>query len=202
MWIASIPVNLLGILVFLFIFWKRLKEDYSPEIIFRSAFNILIGVGILYLIALKFLPVGSFWLSSIGAVLGLALSMFTLRVKFYETFEAMVISVFPWIGLIFLLDSVFHASLSSFLAFIAILIFVFLSYYLDSHYKEFAWYKSGKIGFAGVATLGVFFVARAMLAIFKIPMLSFIVFKVEAAISGVAALTCFILLFYLAKAEK
>jgi len=35
----------LGIIIFLFFFWKRLKEDYSSERIFSTAFYILFGIG-------------------------------------------------------------------------------------------------------------------------------------------------------------
>ena len=122
--------------------------------------------------------------------------------KFYETLEAFIISAFPWLSFIFLLDSVTDSSLSSFLAFIAILIFVFISYYLDAHYKNFTWYRSGKIGFAGIVTLSLFFIARSLLAIFRINVISFVSSGAEAVISGAAAFICFVLLFNLAKVER
>ena len=56
MLIASIPTNIVGILVFLFLFWKRLRDDYSSEIIFKTAFDILIGIGVGLLFSLKFIP--------------------------------------------------------------------------------------------------------------------------------------------------
>jgi hypothetical protein len=202
MLIASLLVNFLGILVFLFIFWKRLREDYSSEIIFKTAFFILVGVAAGFLISLKFIPMASFWFAFIGATLGLGVAIFSIKVKFYETFEALIISSFPWLSFIYLLDSVTHSSLSSFLAFIAILIFVFISYYLDAHYKDFTWYRSGKIGFAGIATLSLFFIVRSLLAIFTINMLSFVGFKVEAIISGAVAFVCFILLFNLGRIKE
>ncbi|HKB88607.1 MAG TPA: hypothetical protein VKC53_03065 [Patescibacteria group bacterium] len=200
--IASLLTNLLGILVFLFIFWKRLREDYSPEIIFKTAFNILVGVLIGFLVSFKFAPTWFLWIAFLGATIGLIFGIFRLRIKFYETFEAIIISGFPWVSFVFLLDSVRDSSLSSFLAFIAILIFVFISYYLDSHYKNFTWYKSGKIGFAGILTLSLFFITRSILAIFGINMLSFVVLKVEAIISAAAAFICFVLLFNLGRIKE
>lgn len=202
MLIASILANLLGIFVFLFVFWKRLREDYSSEIIFKAAFDILAGILIGFLISLKFLPSASFWFAFIGASLGLGLAILRLKVRFYETFEGLIISSFPWLSFIFLLDSVLHSSLSSFLAFVAILIFVFISYYLDTHYKNFTWYRSGKIGFAGLLTLGLFFIVRSVLAIFTIHMLSFVSLRVEAIVSGAVAFVCFILLFNLGRNEQ
>jgi hypothetical protein len=201
MLIASIAVNVLGILVFLFVFWKRLREDYSSEIIFKTAFCILVGILVGFSLSLKFLPVASFWFTFIGALLGLGFAIWRLRVKFYETFEALTVSSFPWLSFVFLLDSVINASLISFLAFVAILIFVFVSYYLDTHYKTFTWYKSGKIGFAGLLTLSLFFIVRSILAIFTVNMLSFVGLRVEAVISGAAAFICFVLLFNLGRTE-
>ncbi len=194
-------VNVLGIFIFLFVFWKRLREDYSSEIIFKTAFYILIGILIGFLLSLKFLPVAFFWFTFVGALLGLGFAIWRLRVRFYETFEALTISSFPWLSFVFLLDSVVNASLVSFLAFVAILVFVFISYYLDTHYKTFTWYKSGKIGFAGLLTLSFFFIVRSVLAIFTVNMLSFVVLRVEAVISGAAAFICFVLLFNLGRTE-
>lgn len=202
MLIASILINLLGIVVFLFIFWKRLREDYSSEIIFKTAFNVLAGILIGFLIFLKFPQIGFFWPVVLGSLLGLGLALFGLRIKFYETFEAFIIASFPWIGFTFLLDSITHSSLSSFFAFIAILVFVFIAYYLDTHYKNFTWYKSGKIGFAGIVTLSIFFIVRSTLAIFGIHMISFVDLRIEAVVSGAAAFICFILLFNLAKIKE
>jgi hypothetical protein len=201
MLIASIAVNILGILVFLFVFWKRLREDYSSEIIFKTAFFVLAGILTGFLLSLKFIPVAFFWFILIGATLGLGFAIWRLKVKFYETFEALTISSFPWLSFIFLLDSATNASLISFLAFVAILVFVFISYYLDTHYKTFTWYKSGKIGFAGLLTLSIFFIVRSILAIFTVNMLSFVGLRVEAVISGAAAFVCFVLLFNLGRTE-
>jgi hypothetical protein len=201
MLIASIAVNVLGIFIFLFVFWKRLREDYSSEIIFKTASYILVGVLAGFLLSLKFIPVAFFWFTFLGALLGLGFAIWRLKIRFYETFEALIISSFPWLSFIFLLDSVTNSSLISFLAFVATLIFVFISYYLDTHYKTFTWYRSGKIGFAGLLTLSIFFIARSVLAIFTVNMLSFVGLRVEAVISGAAAFICFVLLFNLGRTE-
>jgi len=200
--IASIVTDITGIFVFLFIFWKHLREDYSPEIIFKAVFDILAGIFIGFLVSLKFMPHAFFWAVILGGLVGLGVSIFRLKLKFYEVFEALIISSLPWLSFIFLLDSVTHSSLNSFIAFIATLIFVFISYFLDAHYKNFVWYKSGRIGFSGVATLGLFFITRSLLAIFRINVISFVSLGVEAILSGVAALICLVLLFNLTNAKK
>ncbi|KKU09425.1 MAG: hypothetical protein UX13_C0040G0007, partial [Candidatus Woesebacteria bacterium GW2011_GWB1_45_5] len=121
-----------------------------------------------------------------------------LKVRIYETFEAFAVSGLPWVSLIFLADSVAKSQFGSFLGFLLTLAFIFIFYYLDSHYKKFTWYGSGKIGFAGLATAGIIFLVRAGLAVFTSGVLSF-VDKYEATISGTTAFVCFLLIFNLGR---
>src|SRR6185369_2958946 len=153
--LGNIVVSFLGTIVFLFIFWKLLKEDYVSEIVFKLAFYILVGMLVFYLLSVRFFSEWFLWSAFVGSLLGLFFCILTLRVRFYEALEALVISFLPWIALMFLGNSVLNSSLSSFLAFVATLVIVFISYWLGDHYKEFSWYKSGKIGFAGLATLAI-----------------------------------------------
>jgi hypothetical protein len=200
--LIGLAATILGILIFLFLFWKRLKEDYAGEIIFKSATYILVGIStgwvldsILWKKEKKKFP------RKILLLLGLSFSILRFRLKFYETLEALVISSFPLMALFFLIDSGLNSSLSSFLAFTSILILLFLAYYLDMHYKSYTWYKSGKIGFAGLAVSVIFFLMRTAIAMMKVPVLSF-VGRWEAVISGVAALVFFLLLFNLGRMNK
>ncbi len=193
-------VTILALLIFLFLFWKRLKEDYASEIIFKAATYILVGIGIGWIAAAKFFPAWFFWASTAGGFTGLSFAILRFRVKFYETLEAFIISSSPWLGLVFLENSVARSSLSSFLAFIVMLVLVFVSYYLDTHYKRFTWYHSGKIGFTGLAVAIIFFLVRTAIAITKVPMLSF-VGQGEAVISGTMALVSFLLLFNLGRVK-
>jgi len=199
--LVNLGITILGILIFLFIFWKRLRDDYAAEIIFKSATYILVGIAVGWAISSKFFPVWFFWASITGGLTGFSFAILKFRVKFYETLEALIIAFLPWLGLIFLIDSVTRGSLNSFLAFTFMLIMIFASYYFDTHYKRFSWYKSGRIGFAGLATATVFFLVRSLIAIGKVPMLSF-VGQSEAVVAGAAALVSFILLFNLGRIRK
>ncbi len=198
--IASLLINILGIFIFLFIFWKRQKEDFSSEIIFKLAVHILVGIGIAIAVSLYFLKEYWLWFTFVGGIAGLLIAIYRLRTKFYEIFEAFVIAVLPWLSGIFLLDSAVHSSLSSFSGFLLILIVIFISYYLDAHYKAFSWYKSGKIGFSGLATLAIIFLIRFGLAIFGISVLSF-VGKFEPLLSGIGLLSCLLLLVSLGRTK-
>ena len=73
-------------------------------------------------------------------------------------------------------------------------------FYLDSRYKRFVWYKSGKAGFAGVMTLGVYFLARGAIAMAFPFMISF-VGKYDAILSGSFALVCFLLIYILSRGD-
>lgn len=198
--LTNIVTGVIGTLISLFIFWKRLKEDYASEIVFRSAFYILLSTGIAFFAVFRFSPEWFLWTELIGVIAGLALSVYVLRMRFYETLEAAVISLLPTVALMFLKDSVFRSSFISFAAFLTSLIFIFVFYYLDLHYKTFSWYRSGKIGFAGLSTLAMIFVVRSAIALIGIPVLSF-VGKYEAIASGSAAFVCFLMIFVLARSE-
>ncbi len=200
MLIASSLAYILGVFVFLFIFWKRQKEDFSSEIIFKLAIHILTGLFVGFFIAAYFLKEYWFWFAFAGGTIGVLIAIFRLRTKFYEIFEAFIIASLPLLGIIFLADSVTHSSLSSFLGFLVILIIIFISYWFDANYKNFNWYKSGRIGFSGLAILGLLFAVRFGLALSRIPVLSF-VGKFEPVLSGIGILACSLLLVSLGKKE-
>ncbi len=194
--LVNILTSILGILMFLFVFWKRLKEDYSPEIIFQVAVAILIGISAGRILSSLFFKDWFFWATLMGALLALFLMRIKFKLRFFETLEALILSSMPWLAISFLKNSVMTASLSSFLAFLAILSMIFLSYYLDVNYKSLRWYKSGKVGFAGLSIAIIFFLTRTVLAILGVTMLSF-VGKFEVVISGILTIVCLLLLLKL-----
>ncbi len=196
--LENILVTLFGTVVFLFLFWKRLKEDYAAGIIFTVSFYILSGLLIASLFASRFFPAWFFWLGIVGMTLGLGLGILRYKVRFFESFEAIVIGGLPWLSFVYLKDSVASKSLTSFLAFLAVLVFIYLFYYLDTHFREFTWYKSGKVGFAGLASLGCVFIARATTSLFGVNVLSFSG-NYEPFVSGSAAFVCFILVVNLSR---
>lgn len=196
--LVNLVVNGLGLFTLLFIFWKRLKEDYESEIIFKTSTNIVLGLLVGFLLSNKFFPDWFLYAEFLGINVGVGLSVTNFKMRFYETFEAAVISFLPWLSLVFLGDSITASSLSSFLGFLVILIIIFFYYYMDTHYRDFTWYPSGKVGFAGLASLTLVFVVRSLLAIFGISVLSF-VGNYEAIMSGVLAFISLLLLFRLGR---
>ena len=175
-----------------------MKDDYASGIIFEVATYILLGIAVLYLVGLKLFPGWFFWTSIIGAAGGLALGILRFRLRFYESMEAVAVGLMPWLAFIFLKDSVVSSSLSSFLAFLSILLIIFIFYFLDTHYREFTWYRSGKVGFAGLSTLAIIFAARSAIALAGVRVLTFSG-RFEAIVSGAMAFICFILIYNLSR---
>jgi len=64
--IAKILINIIGVLFFFFLFWKKLKEDYDSESIFTFAVFIAAGIGIFSFISQRILPQWWFWASCLG----------------------------------------------------------------------------------------------------------------------------------------
>ncbi len=187
-----------GTILFIFIFWKKLKEDYSPEIIFTTALASLSGIFLFCLLAKKFLPGYWFWSGAFGGLIGLGFTSYKFHLRFYEVFEAMVISVLPLTAFVFLADSAASASILSFAYFVIVTALIGLFYVLDKRYKSFTWYRSGRIGFSGLSVAATFFLLRALFALFFPDVLSF-VNKFEPIVSGIVTFVFFLLLFNLSR---
>lgn len=199
--ILNFLIGFTGVILFLFVFWKRLKEDYSSNIIFNSGMAVLSGIFLGFFLAKIFAPQWFFWTSFLGSIIGMTLMILKYKLKFYETVEALVLAEMPLVSLIFFKDSVLKSSLNSFLAFVASLVLIFAVYWLDLNYKKFTWYKSGKIGFAGIAGGIIFFFTRTVIAIFGISMISF-VGKIDLIFSAVLTIFFTILLVKLERLKE
>lgn len=197
--ISDIFTGFTIVITFLYIFWRRLKEDYSASSIFTTSLYVLLGILVGLIVSRKFLPSWWFWLSFSGTGLGLALGIFRFHLRFFETLEACTIGFLPGLSLIFLNDSIKTSSVVSFVSFVVIAALIALFYFFDRHYKDFSWYKSGRIGFAGLSTLGIFFLVRATIAILFPFVISFVSKYEEALISGITAFIFFLLIYNLSR---
>ena len=185
-------LNLVGLIVFLFLFWRKLKEDYSREIIFASAFWTVLGLASGSMVGGRYFPGWVFWFEAFGAFLGFSLGVFKYSLRFFEAFEAAFFALLPWLVFLNLIRNLILAG------FAVALIGLYL--YLNRSYKSFTWYKSGRIGLAGLLVAGAFFLARMILAIFAPHMLS-LAGRSEAILSGISAFTIFLLVYNLARSE-
>jgi hypothetical protein len=201
--LIGLPIGILG---FLFFFWKRLKEDYGNEQIFSFSFIIagfiIFGfvMGILFYGKLTTSIISShgfwFWGSFLFGVIGFGIAHIKFRLRFFETLEAAGLG-FLFFSLFFsLVNSVVNKDIKllAFSIFQAILIYFF--FFLDSRYKRFTWFKSGRVGFAGLVILSVFFLGRAIVALINPSMLSF-TGKFDAIISSTTSFIFFLILYNL-----
>ena len=194
----KVAFTILGIIIFLFIYWKRLKEDYSSSMVFTSGLYVILGIGIFGAIASRFLPVWWFWFDMLGVAVGLGLSILRYKLRFFETLEALTVALIPWFSFVFLINSIQTSSLVSLVGFIIMLLLLVSFYYFDARYKRFVWYRSGRIGFSGLTILGVFFLIRSLVAVFLSDVLSF-VGTLDVLSSAVLAFFAFLAVFNLAR---
>ena len=196
--IAMIVVSIVGASLFIFLFWRRLKEDYSSDIIFSTSLFTLLGIGLSLAISLYAFSNYWFWISVLGASVGLLTGIVKYNLRTYEVVEAAVVSILPWLGIVFFTYAVAYSSLISLVGMGIVVMCLVLFAVLNNHYKRLSWYKSGRVGFAGITTLGVFFLARALVAIVANDVLSFIE-RYEAIVSAAASFICFFVVFRLAR---
>lgn len=196
--LVNLATLFFGLFIFLFIFWKKMKEDYAAEIIFKSASYILTGVVIGFLVSKSFFAEWFLFSEFFGVLVGVYIAMVRFKLKFYEILDSTILAFLPWVSLMFLSDSVTQLSFNSFMSFLFMLVVIFLYYYFDTHYRNFAWYKSGKVGFSGLLSLAIIFITRSALATFGITVISF-VNKYEAIVSGLLAFITFLMLFRLSR---
>jgi hypothetical protein len=198
--ILNISFVFLGSLLFLFLFWRRLKEDYVDEIIFTTAFSILLGSAVGLVFSINYYHDWWFWFGFLGSLLGLCWGIYRFKLKVFEAIEAFVAGCLPLYGLVMLVDWVRRANAYSGIGFFIVLALFALFLFLGRHYKNFHWYRSGKIGFSGLTTLGLFFLTRTAIATFSFDVLSF-VGQSDAILSGILAFGCFLAIFNLARRE-
>jgi len=186
-----------------------LKEDYISSQIFGSAFIILFGFLVGLIGAKIFFPFLSlsltfsqsgyyFWLCVLGVSIGYLISLWKYRFRFYETLEALGISLLVVYLIFIILDAFKNDSWSSLGYALVIFFNCGLFLFLDKKYKKFTWYRSGKVGFAGLTTFGVFFLIRALLALVFPFVLSFLG-RIESILSAIIAFVFFLALFNLAQ---
>lgn len=188
--------NVIGQFLFLYLYWKRLKEDYSIEKVFNSGFVLLIGILLAFLVSNLFLHNYWFWIFFLFLAISETILVLKLKLKFFESLEALVVSILPWLSIFYLSNSIVQKSLSSFLLFWMSLICIFLFFLFDNFYRTITWYKSGRVGFSGLAILGIFFLIRLIVSIFFNDLISFAP-NFESFLSGTVAFVSFLLLFNL-----
>lgn len=184
--------------MFLFTYWKRLREDYSESYVFTSAFYVLFGLTISVLISLYYFDDWWFWFGFIGALAGTFAAIFKFKLRAFETIESSVLGTLNILILVFFYDFVVNLKIISGIASLIILFLIALFIYLDKNYKNYVWYKSGKVGFSGLAILGVFFLIRGTVALFLGDVISF-VSGYDTFLSIIISFVSFLMVFNLSR---
>jgi len=171
--ITIVFFNLVGVFAFLFIFWKRLKEDYIGNQIFGIAVIMLISLILSKIIANQFAPNFWFWFSLIGQIFAISLGVLRYHTKLIETFEAGIVAYLPLIAFYFLSDAVKNSNQFSLIGSAVVTLLFTLFFIVVKRYKKFTWYKSGRVGFSGLFVFTIFFVIRSIVALIWDGVLSF-----------------------------
>lgn len=174
-----IIANILGFFFFLYFLWRKLKEDYQYERIFNLGFSTIIGIFISHLFILYFHLSYQFWIYLLGAILGSSFLVVKQRMKFFEVFEGLTVGLYAYSIIVYLSDAITSKSLNSFLLFWFSSISMLVYFYLNSKYRSFVWYKSGRVGFSSMVSLIIFFISRAVM--FRSNLLE-VIFSVSATL--------------------
>jgi len=201
-------IFLLGSFVFLFTYWKRLKEDYAGVEIFTSGFYILTGVGVFSLAfdlflknflhdSLFFQDAGLwFWGGVVGAIAGFVVSVLRFKLKIFETLEAMGLGMLFLLLPFFVYEALKNQSIFSLIGSIILIGLISIFFFLEGRYRKFTWYKSGKVGFSGLSTLGLFFLLRTIVGL-VFPFVFSFIGRIDSLISGSVSFILFLLLYNL-----
>lgn len=197
---VSIFINLVGFLLFTFLVWKRLREDYSRDTIFGLGFLVVSGLILGNLLSKYFTSGFWFWGEIAGILLGLAVSLIKFRLRFYETLEALILGSLAWFGFFWLVIFLRNPVIVSFLMVLLIACLLVLFGLFEANYKDFSWYHSGKVGFSGLTVAAIFFLARAVIASFFPTLLSF-AGRSEVFLAASCSFLLFLLVYNLSRKE-
>ena len=155
----------LGSLLYLFNYWRRLREDYSGNQIFGSAMIVFALLAVSLLVSGFINSEYWFLLFFLSTAVGIVIGAKRFKLKLFEVFDATISS---WLIMgfclvlsmnLFVFPKIEYLITQAGLIFLSA-IFVFI----DKRYANMSWYKSGKVGLSGLFTLAVFFLLKCILA--------------------------------------
>ncbi|MDO8452207.1 MAG: hypothetical protein Q7S79_00485 [bacterium] len=167
---------------FSFVLWKKLKEDYTTDLIFSFTILILVFSTIGTVVGQYFLKGYSFWLVVSLETLVVAWFIKSNYFRLYELLDALVLSLLAlFLGsnitellLQVIRDQGFGIPDIYFTAqiFVSLITIILYKTYLK-RYRSFSWYPSGKIGFIGLSLAASYFLLRGLVAIGTISVVPF-----------------------------
>ncbi len=139
----------LGGYLFLYVFWKKLKEDYSEDKILSTGFYTLFGLGFSYLFSLRFASLYWFWITLLGGLIGAFFGILRFKLKPIESLDAVILGFLIIFDMFFLYNFLKSHDFRFGIFFLLIFIIISFYFFLEKRYKNFSWYKSSKVGFSG-----------------------------------------------------
>lgn len=167
-----IALNILGVFIFMFIYWKKLKDEYSSEIVFSSVFTYILFLLIFLFVSYRTSFEYWFWFTFAALpATGLFLKL-KRKMSLYELLDAFAIAVIPWLVLLFTAEIIITGRVLNLVWAILFCLIAILYKYLESRYKLISWYKSGKIGFLGLVSVLVYFLFRGVASLIGLDLVS------------------------------
>lgn len=194
----EIVVYGLSIFLFSFILWKRMREDYPVEDIFVLTLVLVAVPAVVNGVSRLYCPDWWFWTCLVSIFLVLVGMVKKYQLRFYETVESVTVAYLCWLLIFFLYQGIITSQFPVLVASGVVLVSLVFFGFINTRYKDFGWYRSGKTGFAGLTTLGLIFLIRGVVAIFLPSMLSF-AGTFEPIASGAMAFLLFLAVFNLAR---
>ncbi len=203
-------VVVFGSLVFVFMFWRRLKEDYSSDILFSAGVSMAICTmlfsAIFFYIAnfffaksAVFYPEGMwFWGAVVGYLIAYAVSVWRYEMKVYEVFDAAGIALLLWYAEIIFAYSIIPLYISGLAFFSAVFIFYLSFVWLQKNYKRLSIFRNSRAGAPGLAIIGALFFVRVLAAYF-VPSLVSLVGPIDIVPSSVVAFLLFFSVYNLSE---
>lgn len=186
----------LGVFVFSFNLWRRLKEDYPVDEIFSFTLGVLLAGLLTFFVATNLLPHYSFWVSLLAGAGSGIYFMRRFSFRFFEVVDALAPS-YLWLSLFLSLALLSGEEMLLHLAGGAISLAGIFAYSLAApRYRSFTWYPSGKLGFLGLSSLVVYFLLRAVVEITYTRVLSFRLNPVEVRLNLFVAILLFLTLYF------
>lgn len=159
---SQIIVSTIVVLLYLYFFWRKLREDYESKVIFSTAFLILLGVCLGVVLSFSFNIYYWYWLIFTIALSTLVVSAILFKIKIFEALDGLVLALLPLQVAMFFVDFIEGMTIYGLVPLVFAFLLLPLYFVTSRYYKRILWYRSGKVGFTGLAVLGVNFSLRSV----------------------------------------
>ena len=132
---------LLSSFLFLFVYYRKLKEDFLPSQIFRDGTLILFCTGVGALISFFIAQQLWFWLSTIGFIIGLIFALIRSRIPILEGLEAASLGALWLLLFYYVFQLITKPTIPEWVGFGGIILTFLIYLFFTFNYKKFTWYR-------------------------------------------------------------